>query len=180
MAREPAYVKALNDFAKGDASIDDLDAMEKEFYGENDRSCGILMVSLVENGLETTLRRTLVRGKPHSDLFGFEGGLGTFSSKIAMAYAIGLFGTKTNHDLSLIRLLRNKFAHCRRPLKFSTPVVKNVCASLQLPEVELGSYTIQDRKDSRQRFIGICLKINFHLLHFAHLARPYPQRSQLP
>src|SRR6266576_2325749 len=48
---------------------------------------------------------------------------------------LGKFGAKTKHDLDMIRLLRNHFAHCRKPLRFSTPVVSDVCKHLLLPDI---------------------------------------------
>lgn len=99
--------------------------MEKEFYGESDRACGILFASWVELLVERAIKYKLKRDPPTA-LFDFEGPLGTFSAKIMMAYALELFGSKTNHDLLLIRTIRNEFAHCQLPLRFDVPEVKGV------------------------------------------------------
>jgi hypothetical protein len=52
-----------------------------------------------------------------------------------MAYALGLFGRKTKHDLLLIRAMRNEFAHCQKAIRFDIAAVKDVCAHLLLPDI---------------------------------------------
>jgi DNA-binding MltR family transcriptional regulator len=63
-------------------------------------------------------------------LFGQERPLGTFSSKIKLARALGLFGPKTAHDLNLMREIRNAFAHGLRKMSFETPEVRQLVGSL--------------------------------------------------
>ena len=180
MANGPAYLKDLKAYDAGEPTVADLAAMEKEFYAEGDRACGILMGSLVENALETAITQIMRRGVSRSDIFGFNGPAGSFSAKITLAYGLGIYRSKTKHDLNLIRELRNKFAHCRRPIRFETDVTKAVCDHLRLPDIDLKSIQIRDSNDPKERFIVTCQKITFHLLHFAHTARPYQQASQLP
>jgi hypothetical protein len=47
--------------AKSEPTVDDLPAMEKEFYGESDRSVVILQGAIIENTLEIALRKVLKR-----------------------------------------------------------------------------------------------------------------------
>src|SRR5260221_1856088 len=131
MTSDPAYLRAFKNFAKRPPTLEESEAMEKEFYGESDRACGVLHASWVEQVLETAIRRRL-RPNLSNRMFDFEGPVGTFSAKIMMGYALGLFGSKTNHDLLLIRTIRNEFAHCQLPLRFDLPEVKAVCDQLIL------------------------------------------------
>jgi len=51
-------------------------------------------------------------------LFGGDAPLATFSSKIKLAFALGLITRKTRRQLDVIRQLRNDFAHARGALDF--------------------------------------------------------------
>jgi DNA-binding MltR family transcriptional regulator len=46
--------------------------------------------------------------------------LGTFSSRIKIAYALGIIGGKSRHDLDIVGNIRNAFAHGMRDLAFDT------------------------------------------------------------
>jgi hypothetical protein len=196
---DPAYLKAFKNFAKSRPNIADRRIMEKEFYGENDRACGILQASWVEQMLETAIKARL-GSESHDNLFDFEGPLGTFSAKTIMGYALGLFGAKTNHDLLLIRMIRNEFAHCQLPLRFDIPEVKAVCNHLQIPDTEakvIPSYLIDmakdiglaeerpdnwsDRQHPKTRFVICCYSIIYQLFEDArHLTPQSMTPSNLP
>jgi DNA-binding MltR family transcriptional regulator len=190
MARDPAYVKAFKEFTKAEPTIDDLEHMEKEFYGESARTCGILHATVIEVSLEAAIK-SIMRGDRSvtldSEIFGFDGPLGTFAAKIKLAYAFGIFGPATHHDLELIRLMRNQFAHCRRPLQFGMPAVRSMCAHLQLPDIDhtiriktaTTDETFDDRRDPRVRFIVCCHTINFGLLMYGHTSKA-KWKSPLP
>jgi hypothetical protein len=51
-----------------------------------------------------------------------------------MAYARKLFGDQTKRELTIIRYLRNQFAHSRMPIEFTTAIVKQCCAQLFYPD----------------------------------------------
>ena len=134
-------------------------------------------------GLELSLTAALkqyFRPDAPSALFDYDGPLGTFASKILTAYGLGIFGSNTNHDLLLIRTIRNEFAHCQLPLRFDLPVVKAMCDHLLLPDNEqvraVPSYfwSLPDEKPNswfdeghpKTRFVTGCYTIIFALLNF--------------
>ncbi len=170
MTSDPAYLRAFKNFAKRLPTLEEREAMETEFYGESDRACGVLHASWVEQVLETAIRRRL-RPNLSNRMFDFEGPVGTFSAKIMMGYALGLFGSKTNHDLLLIRTIRNEFAHCQLPLRFDLPEVKVVCDHLIVPDTEakiIPSYFytagtrsdfLYDHRHPKARFVISCHSI---------------------
>jgi hypothetical protein len=168
--------------------------MEKEFYGQSDRACGVLNASWLEQSIELSIQRVL-RPDYSRKLFDFEGPLGTFSAKIMMGYAIGLFGPKTNHDLLLIRTIRNEFAHCQLPLRFDIPEVKAVCDHLIIPDIEdvrvipmylidyanEGMHVLYDRDHPKTRFITCCHSIIYQLFYMGQSAKPLQaEPSKLP
>ncbi len=74
--------------------------------------------SFVETALESLFRKVLredLNSDDRGKIFGYDGSIGTFSSKIVVAYGLKLIGTTSRRDLDLIRVLRNEFAHSRMP-----------------------------------------------------------------
>lgn len=158
--------------------------MQNEFYGESARAVGVLQGAMVELALEraikSTLRRDLTSGIEKS-IFGFDGVFGTFSAKIKFGYAVPLFGSITKHDLDIIRLMRNEFAHCRKPISFDLPVVRDICINLQIPETDIkrtpyGYWNATPHDDlalavagdsAKMKFVTSCHTIATYLLDFS-------------
>jgi hypothetical protein len=130
-------------------------------------------------------------------LFEFEGPIGTFASKIDLGFALSIYGRKTNHDLGLVRLIRNEFAHCRLPLRFQMAEVTDVCSHLQLPEWEHSASAFSfrslpgmaeametekwwdDKKNPKTRFVVVCHTIAEELFKFARANRETLRMSAL-
>jgi hypothetical protein len=132
MAKEPAYIRDLREYAKGDLSSDYLRAFEEELYGQNDRATAILYAALVDNALVRLISKQMredLNSNDRRELFE------TLDRKISLAYALKLIGPISRSDLDLVRFMRNQFAHSRRPIRFSIPEVGAVCAALQFPEL---------------------------------------------
>jgi hypothetical protein len=203
MPSEPAYVVALKALSKSTSmpSISALREMEKEFYGESDRACGILLGEWVGSALERAIRSILrpdLSNNLAKRLFEFEGPIGTFASKIDFGFALSIYGRKTNHDLGLVRLIRNEFAHCRLPLRFQMAEVTHVCSHLQLPEWEHSASAFSfrslpgmaeametekwwdDKKNPKTRFVIVCHTIAEELFKFARAHRETLRMSALP
>ena len=94
-----------------------------------------------------------------------------------MAYALKLIGPISRADLDLIRLLRNEFAHSRKPFGFSTPPVKAVCDKLKIPD-RPGAYiphgflervphdalaAATDKTNPRTRYIMACHNLAYRM-----------------
>ena len=169
--------------------------MEKEFYGESDRACVILQASWTELMVERAVRSRL-RGTRSGELFGRNGPLSNFSNKISMAYSMGIFAEKTRHDLTLIRELRNGFAHCQLPLRFKMPIVKTMCDNMQLPDLDEhraipnildrpieGDGQWHDRDHPRERYMNL-LPYDYYgdvpVLICYHPLEALPRGSDLP
>lgn len=59
----------------------------------------------------------------HSLVTGYNAPLGTLSSRIKAAYALGLISKGQFEDLQHLRAIRNKFSHTWKPLSFEDPSV---------------------------------------------------------
>jgi DNA-binding MltR family transcriptional regulator len=108
----------------------------QEIEKETDRGMVLFGVSRLEILLKDLIEKRLAGGKKHiASLFDFNGPLGTFSSKIAMAYSLGLIPKSMRTELDILRKLRNEFAHSDQAIDFKTGSIAAICKKL--------SYVIQ-------------------------------------
>jgi len=94
MASDPAYLEAFKQYTKSLPSAEDREVMEMEYYAEGDRACAILQAVWTELIVERTLRARL-RFEGASQIFDFNGPIGSFSDKVIMGFGMGIFGKKT-------------------------------------------------------------------------------------
>jgi hypothetical protein len=107
-------------------------------------------------------------------LFDFRGPAGDFASKILIGYAFNWYGPDTRHDLDLVRLIRNEFAHSRVSFGFTTAPVEAVCRHLKAPDapgsfiphawLEVVPLEDADKTHPRTRYISTCHILSERLL----------------
>jgi DNA-binding MltR family transcriptional regulator len=98
---------------------------------ETDRGCALMAAAYLDSELEKLLRKYLVNNDAvQSQLFEHSGPLGSFSSRIDLAYLLGLIGRNAHRDLHLIRRIRNEFGHVPRPISFDDPQLASRCREL--------------------------------------------------
>jgi hypothetical protein len=181
MSNEPAYIRNLKALTRGEPTVADIEALERELYGASDRATAVMLGSMVEISLERllgTLIRSDLNSSDRGKIFEYDGPLRTFAAKTVMAYALKLIGPKSRADLDLVRLLRNEFAHSRKPFGFSTPEVKAVCDRLRMPD-QPGAYiphgflervshedlkAAADKTDPKTRYIMACHNLAYRML----------------
>lgn len=109
----------------------DVHAFRRELTPESDRGCALFAAAYLDSALSDLLYVFLVGGKKiEEDLFKGNAPLSSFSSRIKMAFYLGLISNDVRRDLDLIRLVRNDFAHNPGPMSFSTQSVANRCNEL--------------------------------------------------
>jgi DNA-binding MltR family transcriptional regulator len=126
--------KALRRFIKSPASMAEANQLAREINTSSPRGGAMVAASFLDNFV---MKLIIVHLEPLSasevdGLFGPERPLGSFSSKIKLGRAMGLFGPKTAHDLNLMREIRNAFAHGLRKMNFETPEVRQLVGSLHV------------------------------------------------
>lgn len=101
---------------------------------ESDRATALIYAANLDNRLKELLTAYFVDvGKDFTkSVYEGNGPLGTFSSKISLAYMSGLLSGPENHDLSLIRKIRNHFAHEEHGWDFSRQEIQGRCKSFKL------------------------------------------------
>lgn len=175
----------------------------------DDHAFVIIAASMLDEALGEAIGFVLLGGsKSRELLMGWDRPLSTFSARIHMGYALGLFGEKTHRDLNLIREIRNDFAHTiiaeasPQPSKmsFKSQTVAHRCAQLELadhfPELDVARLpdnfnvdsdpsthpVLPSPKDPRERFMKAARMILILLLHTDPQERPKIQvtKQHLP
>jgi DNA-binding MltR family transcriptional regulator len=104
-----------------------------KFRNQADRGTALLASAWVDDTLATLVKSELLPDKEIvEDTFRPDGALGTFASRIKIAYLMGLIDKSTKSDLDLIRRIRNEFAHVREDIRFTSQTVKARCRELQV------------------------------------------------
>jgi hypothetical protein len=144
------------------------DFIRETNFEKNDRGAAILLATNVENALQTALLSRLKMQRTPA-LFGANSTLGPFSNKIQMAYAMDIFGDQTKHNLDIIRIVRNAFAHSKIPIRFDTPQVREACSYLVVPKLIPPAvlWGQKDNLEGRQLFQEACNAIAHNLSIFA-------------
>lgn len=154
---------ALKKLVKEPPTKDDINRAVKELNTDGVRGCAVLAHALLEDMLRQCILANMTDlNKDEQDrLFVGSGPLSSFSSKIQLAYAFKIIGTKTRHDLDTIREIRNAIAHTSLKIDFDTPEVASLCAGLHCLNVA------KESRDSnftpRQKFV-VATKIL--MIHF--------------
>jgi hypothetical protein len=125
------------------------------FRNQGDRGAALLASAWVDDTLATLVKSELLRDKEVvKDMFRADGALGSFASRIKIAYLMGLIDKFTKHDLDLIRRIRNDFAHVREDIRFTSQKVKARCRELRVAQAyESGAGPI---RSCREKFLITC------------------------
>lgn len=110
-----------------------LDSIIEEMLGGSDRASALVGAAVVEHYLQAALTaRFAVKNRKFLDesLYSHSGPFGTFSAKIAGAYAMGLIGPVMFRDLNLVRRIRNDFAHEPNPVSFDESSISSRCSEI--------------------------------------------------
>jgi len=112
-----------------------LNSMEilHEIENSNNRTTAIVGAGLIENNLAIAILcrfRELTDGQQKELCDKENSALGTFSRKIQIGFAMGLFEQRVKDDLNAIRRIRNAFAHRIEVRSFDHDEVRADCDKL--------------------------------------------------
>lgn len=116
-----------------------VSAVKAELAGASDRAAAIVAAAFLDDILKELLTDFLVPAKSAAEnkkLFGTQGPLGSFSSKITMAHRLGLISEWERTAIDAIRDVRNDFAHVTEGVSFETQSVRDRVKNIEAP-VEL-------------------------------------------
>jgi hypothetical protein len=130
MSTEPSSIVSLKAFYGDRLHTEDKESLRAELMDGNDRSAIITMAAICDSGLEARIAFALpglkkAEKKEFNDAFRHDGALGSFSSRISMAFYMGLIDDVTRKQLSDVRHIRNSVAHTSRRVTFDHVQLRN-------------------------------------------------------
>ena len=121
---------------KFSADIKYINEVLKETAKESDRAAAILIAAEMDRLLQNIVEKLFFPKAKTSDpdLFESGGPIDNFSSRIEIAYRLGLMPKHYHDDLHIIRKIRNKFAHAPKGLTFNDPPITDWVKQLSTPQ----------------------------------------------
>ena len=114
-----------------EVKMDEVFVFLQSLSKETDRGCALIAAAYLDVEIENLLSKHFVpNNSVKNEILGQSRPLGTFSSRIDLAYLLGLIGPKVNRDLHLVRKIRNDFAHNPQPINFDDESPSNRCREL--------------------------------------------------
>jgi mannitol operon repressor len=118
-----------------------------EFTKESDRGEALVAASLLDERLKAILKAFFVESKISTELLdSFNAPLGSFSSRIAIAYALGLISKNEFTEITLIRKIRNEFSHKWKDVTFDSSPIREFCNKLP------SSFGVKENNTPQARF----------------------------
>jgi hypothetical protein len=147
--------------------------MREQAFGEkNDRGACLLFSANLENALDAAL--TSWCSTPAEDVSAFfqsDGIFGTFSRKIASARALKIIGPITSANLTIIRHVRNAFAHAKIPIDFKTSQIAVICEDLvRINPMPPHAILDKDGYGPRALFSDVCAITQTQLFHHSTIS----------
>jgi hypothetical protein len=102
-------------------SHDEIKSFVEEFKNQTDRGAAIVASAVLDDALTHAIQSRLVplSNRQIESLFGRMRPLSSFSAKIELGAAIGLYDQNLRRTLNMIRDVRNEFAHQMGPITFA-------------------------------------------------------------
>lgn len=112
-----------------------MEPIAKELDGASERATVLVAAAIADEALSSIIKLRLIEdAKITKEVFEGQGGLATFSSKIAVARLMNFYSDETYSDLNIMRKIRNDAAHATQPFSFSSQSNANRARSLKVPE----------------------------------------------
>ena len=138
----------------------DLQGFVEEFQKESDRATAILGAALLDEKLLHLLTAFLVSDSKQVDLLlGIEQPLGSFGARIRTAYCLGLVTRNAFDILTIIKGIRNAFAHHLHGLSFADPHIAKDCGRLRV----ISKMPSDVVKSNRDAFLSATLSAQLEL-----------------
>ncbi|WP_419656553.1 mannitol operon repressor [Desulfosarcina variabilis str. Montpellier] len=114
----------------------------KEINEQSDRGAALIVATWLDEELRAAIKTKFVNSDSNEKkVFEGNGPLSTFSSKIEIGYSLGLLSKQAYSDLTIIRKIRNDFAHSilgenSEAVSFKSKHIRDRCYSLKRVEDE--------------------------------------------
>ena len=132
-----------------------LKAYFNSLVGESDRGIALGLAASFEEELGAILRAHMLDDRATTGLLA--GPLGSFAARISACHALGLITTAEQKALTVIRDIRNYFAHNWDAAGFDDPFVETRCRRLMLSRAITSLRT-------KDRFLEVCSELLFLMI----------------
>ncbi|SFF39772.1 hypothetical protein [Spirosoma endophyticum] len=132
---------------------------------ESPRGVALLSCSYIDELLKNAILAFLIDSEESKKLLeGFNAPLGTFSSRIAMAYSLGLTTEKEHKEILNLKKIRNACAHDFK-LSFDDQKIKDLCNNL---EYSIKSSGLENVMTSANQLTSSAVMVILNLVNRAH------------
>ncbi len=173
--QKPVTLAALSKMCPPDSDVHSYFAV---VHGETDRGLVIMGSALLENALTKAIRSGAPVAEDKIIRGWFDGPnapFGSFGAKIQLGRVLAIYGPQMTRRLTLIKGIRNAFAHSAVPLDFDHPTIEAECKKLSLfkPTIEL-------KRNIRLAFLSACIGLARNLESYAKEVGDQPRTPRYP
>jgi len=157
---------SLHDLTRQLPTTDQFESIITDAAAMDPRAAALVLASITDNLLEFAIRLNFVSlsEKRFNVLFrNPTAPLSSFSAKIAVGHALGLYGEEFRSQLDRLRGIRNAFAHAMLPVTFDEPLIAEECRKLDPARLTSGQYKPEENSP-RERFTVVSTMIATHLI----------------
>ncbi|MCA1490476.1 hypothetical protein I6F11_06020 [Ensifer sp. NBAIM29] len=145
------------------STAEDLGRFVEELKRETDRGLPLVATALIDELLKETLRSLFCDKTAAVRLLDeINAPLGSFSSRTDACFALGLIDAFEHREVTLLRKVRNEFAHAKHGITFDDSRIRGLCSSLKSDLPGDGGYPIHE---PRFRFTNAAVVIVLRLYH---------------
>ena len=146
-----------------------------ELNRESDRGQSLVACSYLDDLLKRILSAHFANQEVGLKLVeGFNAPLGTFSTRIAAAFALGLVSEREYRELETLRRIRNRFAH-EVHVSFKTNAVRDLCGNLKMAAPNYGDVVVDARDQHSTAACGLILDLT-NRPEYVRRARRVPEK----
>jgi len=133
--QELGWTKMIKDRRIYALPLDCFKVFNSALADESDRGRLIAAAAWIEKFLEVKLRKEFSKGnaKARGALFSENGPFSSFSAKLNAAFCAGWIDADVYHDATVIRKLRNEFAHTEDPVSLNDHKARALLETLRVP-----------------------------------------------
>src|SRR5262249_17796029 len=124
--------------------VTDLFTKIKQLQARTHAEIGIVGAAIIEEKLARSLLKKMrpLGRSIEKQIFDGYGPLSSFSAKIDISYALRIIDKKTYDDLTIVRKIRNKFAHSMWLINFENPEIVELFKQFKLPKISESNYQL--------------------------------------
>lgn len=116
---------------EADNVFDSLNRLQQSIRSLDERGLILSLASFAEEALGDLIRAFLIPGESAEQLLdGFNAPISTLSTRIKIAFSLGLITKRQCEDLDRLRRIRNEFAHSWEPISFADQKIASHISAL--------------------------------------------------